>query len=100
LGPAITLVDELPDATNLRVQTWVNGELRQDSNTHHLIFDVPAIIEYVSAQLTLEPGDIIATGTPSGVGLGFKPPRWLQPGDVVRMEIERLGVLENTVAAP
>ena len=100
MGPAITLVDELPDATHLRVRTWVNGELRQDSNTHHLIFDVPAIIEYVSAQLTLEPGDIIATGTPSGVGLGMKPPRWLQPGDVVRMEIDRLGVLENTVAAP
>jgi 2-keto-4-pentenoate hydratase/2-oxohepta-3-ene-1,7-dioic acid hydratase in catechol pathway len=97
LGPAITLVDELPDSTNLGIRTWVNGELRQDGNTHNLIFDVPAIIAFLSQQLTLEPGDLIATGTPAGVGLGMKPHVWLQPGDTVRMEVDGIGVLENPV---
>jgi 2-keto-4-pentenoate hydratase/2-oxohepta-3-ene-1,7-dioic acid hydratase in catechol pathway len=97
LGPAITLVDELPDPTNLGIRTWVNGELRQDGNTHNLIFDVPAIIAFLTQQLTLEPGDCIATGTPAGVGLGMKPQVWLQPGDTVRMEVDGIGVLENPV---
>jgi 2-keto-4-pentenoate hydratase/2-oxohepta-3-ene-1,7-dioic acid hydratase in catechol pathway len=97
MGPYVALVDELPDPTNLRVRTWVNGELRQDSNTHQLIFDVPAIIAFLTQQMTLEPGDVIATGTPSGVGLGMKPQVWLQPGDTIRMEIDGLGVLENPV---
>ena len=97
MGPWLALADEVPDPTNLRLRTWVNGELRQDGNTRTLIFDVPAIIAFLTQQLTLEPGDIIATGTPSGVGLGMRPQVWLQPGDVVRMEIDGLGTLENPV---
>ena len=97
LGPAITLVDELPDPSSLGIRTWVNGELRQNGNTHTLIFDVAAIIAFLTQQLTLEPGDVIATGTPAGVGLGMKPQVWLQPGDTVRMEIDGIGVLENEV---
>jgi acylpyruvate hydrolase len=97
MGPYVALIDELPDPTGLRLRTWVNGQPRQDSSTADLIFDVPAIIEFLSRQLTLEPGDVIATGTPEGVGLGMKPQVWLQPGDVVRMEIDGLGVLENRV---
>ena len=99
LGPAVTLVDEIPDPSHLRLRTWVNGELRQDGNTHTLIFDVPAIIAFLTQQLTLEPGDIIATGTPAGVGLGMSPQTWLQPGDQIRMEIDGIGVLENPVIA-
>src|SRR5829696_6831792 len=98
LGPAITLVDELPDPSNLGIRTWVNGELRQNGNTHNLIFDIPAIIAFLSQQLTLEPGDVIATGTPAGVGLGMKPQVWLQPVDTVRMEVDGIGALENPVA--
>jgi 2-keto-4-pentenoate hydratase/2-oxohepta-3-ene-1,7-dioic acid hydratase in catechol pathway len=98
LGPCLVLTDEIPDPTNLGVRTWVNGELRQNSNTHNLIFDVPFIIWYLSQQMTLEPGDLIATGTPAGVGLGMKPQVWLQPGDQVRMEIDQIGVLENPVS--
>jgi 2-keto-4-pentenoate hydratase/2-oxohepta-3-ene-1,7-dioic acid hydratase in catechol pathway len=99
LGPAIALADEIPDPSNLRLRTWVNGELRQDGNTRTLIFDVAAIIAFLTQQMTLEPGDIIATGTPAGVGLGMKPQVWLQPGDTIRMEIEGIGVLENLVTA-
>jgi acylpyruvate hydrolase len=97
LGPVITLVDEIPDPNSLRLRTWINGELRQDGNTRTLIFDVAAIIAFLTQQLTLEPGDVIATGTPSGVGLGMKPQVWLQPGDTVRMEIDKIGVLENPI---
>jgi 2-keto-4-pentenoate hydratase/2-oxohepta-3-ene-1,7-dioic acid hydratase in catechol pathway len=97
LGPCITLVDELPDPSNLAIRTWVNGTLRQDGHTHNLIFDVPAIIAFLTQQLTLEPGDVIATGTPAGVGLGMHPQVWLQPGDTVRMEVDGIGVLENRV---
>jgi 2-keto-4-pentenoate hydratase/2-oxohepta-3-ene-1,7-dioic acid hydratase in catechol pathway len=99
-GPCIALTDEIPDPTHLRLRTWVNGELRQDGNTHTLIFDVAAIVAFLTQQMTLEPGDIIATGTPAGVGLGMSPQVWLQPGDAIRMEIEGIGVLENTVAVP
>ena len=99
MGPYLALADELPDPGNLRLRTWVNDELRQDGNTNNLIFDVPAIISFITQQLTLEPGDVIATGTPAGVGLGMKPQVWLQPGDTVRMEIDGLGVLENPVTA-
>jgi 2-keto-4-pentenoate hydratase/2-oxohepta-3-ene-1,7-dioic acid hydratase in catechol pathway len=81
----------------LTIRTWINGELRQDGHTHNLIFDVPAIIEFLTQQLTLEPGDLIATGTPAGVGLGMSPQVWLQPGDTIRMEIEKIGVLESAV---
>jgi acylpyruvate hydrolase len=99
-GPCITLVDEIPDPNNLQLRTWVNGELRQNGNTHTLIFDVAAIIAFLTQQMTLEAGDIIATGTPAGVGLGMSPQVWLQPGDTVRMEIEQIGVLENPVTGP
>ena len=99
MGPCLVLADELPDPTNLRLRTWVNGQLRQDGTTRNLIHDIPAIVAFVSQQLTLEPGDVVATGTPAGVGLGMKPPVWLQPGDTVRMEIEGIGVLENPVQA-
>jgi acylpyruvate hydrolase len=96
-GPALVLTDEIPDPTHLRLRTWVNGDLRQDGNTHTLIFDIPAIIAFLTQQMTLEPGDIIATGTPAGVGLGMSPQVWLQPGDRIRMEIDGIGVLENAV---
>ena len=80
------------------MRCWVNGDLRQNSNTKALIFDVPTLIETISKGLTLAPGDIIATGTPAGVGIGFNPPKYLRPGDVVRIEIAGIGVLENPVA--
>lgn len=96
-GPWLTTSDEVGDPHSLALRTWVNGELRQDSNTKHLIFDCYNLVATVSTMCTLEPGDIISTGTPSGVALGFKPPKWLVPGDTVRIEIEKLGVLENSV---
>jgi 2-keto-4-pentenoate hydratase/2-oxohepta-3-ene-1,7-dioic acid hydratase in catechol pathway len=98
LGPWLTTADEI-DPSGLRLRTWVNGELRQDSNTKHLIFDCAAIVEHLSTAFTLEPGDIVATGTPGGVGIVMKPPRLLRVGDVVRVEIEGLGVLENPIVA-
>jgi 2-keto-4-pentenoate hydratase/2-oxohepta-3-ene-1,7-dioic acid hydratase in catechol pathway len=97
-GPWITTADEVPDATNLQIRTWVNGELRQDSNTSNLIFGPDRLIEFISETCTLHPGDLILTGTPSGVGMGFDPPRWLQSGDKVRIEIETLGAIEHSVA--
>jgi 2-keto-4-pentenoate hydratase/2-oxohepta-3-ene-1,7-dioic acid hydratase in catechol pathway len=98
IGPWLTTADEV-DPSGLRVRTWVNGELRQDSSTKQLIFDCAAIVEHLSAGFTLEPGDVIATGTPGGVGIAMKPPRLLRAGDVVRVEIEGLGALENSVIA-
>lgn len=99
LGPWLTTRDEIGEPHGLRLRTWVNGELRQDSNTKHLIFDCFTLVEHLSTAFTLEPGDVISTGTPSGVGVGFKPPRYLVASDVVRIEIEGLGVLENPVIA-
>lgn len=96
MGPWIATADEV-DAGNLDIRCWVNGELRQEANSRDLIFDIPTLIETISAGITLEPGDIISTGTPAGVGIGLKPPRFLAPGDVVRIEIEGLGVLQNTM---
>jgi 2-keto-4-pentenoate hydratase/2-oxohepta-3-ene-1,7-dioic acid hydratase in catechol pathway len=96
MGPWIVTADEI-DVANLRVRAWVNDELRQDANTRDLIFDVPTLIETISAGITLYPGDVIATGTPAGVGIGFKPPRYLQRGDTVRLEISNIGTLTNTV---
>src|SRR5215211_2459829 len=98
MGPAILTADEVPDPGALRLRTWVNGELRQDAPVADLIFDVPVLIEAISAGITLEPGDIIATGTPAGVGIGFTPPRFLKPGDTVRVEVPGIGTLENPVA--
>ncbi len=94
MGPWVVTADEL-DGSNTRVRCWVNGELRQDARTTDLIFDIPALIETCSRGITLHPGDLIATGTAAGVGMGMNPPRWLQHGDVVRIEIDGLGVLEN-----
>ncbi|MCC6177686.1 MAG: fumarylacetoacetate hydrolase family protein [Chloroflexi bacterium] len=97
LGPWIVTRDEVPDVQNLRILTRVNGETKQDSNTRHMIFDVATTIESLSAGMTLEPGDIIATGTPDGVGFARTPPEALKPGDVVEVEVEGVGVLRNAV---
>jgi len=97
LGPWLTTADEVGDPHGLRLRTWVNGELRQDSSTKQLIFDCFALVEHLSTAFTLEPGDVVATGTPGGVGIARKPPRLLQVGDVVRVEIEGLGALENEI---
>jgi 2-keto-4-pentenoate hydratase/2-oxohepta-3-ene-1,7-dioic acid hydratase in catechol pathway len=94
MGPWAVTRDEL-DLGDARIQCWINGELRQDANTRDLVFDVPTIIATISAGVTLVPGDVIATGTPAGVGIGFKPPRYLVPGDLARIEIAGVGVLEN-----
>jgi 2-keto-4-pentenoate hydratase/2-oxohepta-3-ene-1,7-dioic acid hydratase in catechol pathway len=98
-GPALVTPDEVPDPLALRLRTYVNGELRQDASTKDLIFDPAALIEHLSTAFTLEPGDLVSTGTPAGVALGMKPPRWLVAGDVVRVEIEGLGAIENRVIA-
>jgi acylpyruvate hydrolase len=97
-GPWITTADELPDAEDLRLTTHVNGELRQDSRTSDLIFGPRALVDFIGEAITLEPGDLILTGTPSGVGQAMDPPRFLVSGDVVRCEVERLGVIEHTIA--
>ena len=98
MGPWAVTADEL-NLNETWLRTWVNGELRQEASTRDLIFDVPTIIAVLSASITLYPGDIIATGTPAGVGIGFKPPRYLKDGDVVAIEIDGLGRLENRVVA-
>ncbi len=97
LGPWIVTADEIPDPQSLRITTKVNGAVKQDSNTKHMVFPVARIIAELSAGLTLHPGDVIITGTPEGVGMGRKPPEWLKPGDVVELEIEKIGVLRNPV---
>ena len=97
MGPWITTSDQL-DPENLDVKCWVNGELLQNANTRDLIFDIPSLIQTISAGLTLHPGDLIATGTPAGVGLGFNPPKFLKSGDEVSMSITGLGTLTNRFA--
>jgi 2-keto-4-pentenoate hydratase/2-oxohepta-3-ene-1,7-dioic acid hydratase in catechol pathway len=97
LGPWIATADELGGPHSLELKTWVNGELRQSSNTKHLIFDCFALVEHLSTAFTLEPGDVVATGTPGGVGVGMKPPRLLKVGDVVRIAIDGIGEIENAV---
>jgi 2-keto-4-pentenoate hydratase/2-oxohepta-3-ene-1,7-dioic acid hydratase in catechol pathway len=99
LGPWIVTADELPDPLHLPIRCRVNGVVKQESNTDQLIFDVPAIVEWLSRGLTLDPGDIIATGTPGGVGFARTPPEFLKPGDVVETEIEGIGMLRNPVVA-
>ena len=96
MGPFAVTRDEI-DIGNTAISCHVNGELRQSSNTGLLIFDIPTIIETLSAGITLQPGDVIATGTPAGVGIGFDPPKYLKGGDVVRIEIGGIGVLENEI---
>jgi 2-keto-4-pentenoate hydratase/2-oxohepta-3-ene-1,7-dioic acid hydratase in catechol pathway len=97
-GPWITTADEVPDPHDLALRTWVNGELRQDSTTADLIFTVPQLVAFLRETCTLEPGDLILTGTPSGVGMAMDPPQFLATGDVVKIEIERLGSIEHAVA--
>jgi acylpyruvate hydrolase len=97
-GPWITTADEIGDPVDLALRTWVNGELRQDARTNDLIFSIPEVIGFLRETCTLEPGDVILTGTPSGVGMALDPPRFLSSGDVVRIEIERLGTIEHPVA--
>jgi 2-keto-4-pentenoate hydratase/2-oxohepta-3-ene-1,7-dioic acid hydratase in catechol pathway len=98
IGPWLVTSDEV-DASNLGIRTHVNGVLKQESNTGQLIFDVPELIAYISTAFTLEPGDIVFTGTPAGVGVSRKPQEFLKVGDTVRVEIDGLGVLENPVVA-
>ena len=97
-GPWITTADEIPDPENLRLRTWVNGELRQDSSTADLIFGCEELVQFISQTCTLQPGDLILTGTPNGVGMAQDPPAFLQSGDVVRIEISGLGAIEHPVA--
>ena len=99
LGPWLTTADEVSDPHGLGIRTWVNGELRQNSNTKELIFDCYALVEHLSTAFTLEVGDVVATGTPSGVGVAMKPPKLLQVGDVVRIAIDGLGEVRNEVVS-
>jgi len=96
-GPCITTTNQLKDTANLAIRTWVNGEFRQNSTTRNMAFSVSEIVHHLSRVMTLESCDIIATGTPAGVGFAMKPPKYLQHGDVVRIEIEGIGILENAV---
>ena len=98
LGPCIKTADEIPDPNNLRLQTILNKESVQDWNTNDMIFDVPSLIEFLSGSTTLLPGTVIFTGTPRGVGMAQKPPRWLRPGETVTVVIENIGSLRNPVA--
>jgi ureidoglycolate lyase len=98
-GPWITTADEVSDPHALSIRCQVNGEMRQDSNTRHLVFDVWDQVEHLSQAMTLEPGDLVFTGTPGGVGAATKPPRFLKAGDRVRIEIDGLGAIENPCAA-
>ncbi len=98
MGPWLATPEEVGEPWALQVRCWLNGELVQDGNTRDMIFPVPALISYLSRSMTLEPGDVIATGTPAGSGAFRDPPRWLRPGDRLRMEVERVGVLEHSVA--
>jgi 2-keto-4-pentenoate hydratase/2-oxohepta-3-ene-1,7-dioic acid hydratase in catechol pathway len=97
LGPCLVLKDEIPDPNKLRIQTVLNGSVMQDWNTDDMIFDVPALIEFLSGDTTLLPGTVILTGTPHGIGAARKPPIFLKDGDVVTIEIEKIGSLTNPV---
>ena len=97
MGPWLVTADAIGDVTQIGLETRVNGEVRQKSKVSNLIFDIPTLIAAISLGRTLEPGDVIATGTPSGVGLGFKPPKFLKKGDVVTITFDRIGTLENKV---
>ena len=99
MGPYLVTLDEAGPWQDIRVRMWVNGELRQDEMCADMVFGVPELISYLSQGITLEPGDVILTGTPSGVGLGFNPPRWLAPGDVMEVALSRLGQLANVVSS-
>lgn len=100
IGPWIVTADEIADPHTLGIRCYVNGELRQNSNTAELVYNVWDQIAYLSTAFTLDPGDLLATGTPSGVGVAMTPPRFLQAGDVVRCEIDQIGAIENRVILP
>src|SRR5699024_8511347 len=97
IGPWIVTSDDIVDPCNLSIRSFVNGEKRQDSNTRHFIFDIPNLIEFISHLITLDPGDIILTGTPDGVGVAMQPPQFLQDGDIISLEVEGIGKLENKI---
>jgi 2-keto-4-pentenoate hydratase/2-oxohepta-3-ene-1,7-dioic acid hydratase in catechol pathway len=97
MGPTFVTADEIDDPQNLGIRCWLNGEIMQDSNTFEMIFDIPTLIEFITRTCTLLPGDMISTGTPDGVGVFRKPPVFLKPGDVVKIEIDGLGCLRNPV---
>lgn len=99
IGPAIVTKDEIPDPNNVRVQTHVNGVKKQDANTADWIFQIPTMIEFITRVVTLEPGDVVSTGSPSGIGFALDPPEFLQPGDEVTIEAEGIGRLTNPVVA-
>jgi 2-keto-4-pentenoate hydratase/2-oxohepta-3-ene-1,7-dioic acid hydratase in catechol pathway len=99
IGPEVVTKDEIADPHALKIQTRLNGEMMQNSNTGEMIFRVDELIAYISQVTTLEPGDLIFTGTPSGVGVARNPQRFLKPGDVVEIEIEKLGILRNEFVA-
>lgn len=99
MGPAVVTTDEIPDPHTLRIALKVGGNVMQESNTDQMIFRVPELIEHITRHVTLEPGDVIATGTPPGVGYGRKPPYFLRAGDVMDVEIERIGGLGNPIEA-
>ena len=97
LGPCLVTPDEIPNPNTLKIRTVLNGTVMQDWNTNDMLFDVPRLIEFLSGSTTLLPGTVILTGTPHGVGMAQKPPRWLRPGDQVTIEIEKIGALNNPV---
>ena len=97
-GPHLVTCDEIPDPDNLKIATILNGERVQDWTTSDMIFDVPSLIEFLSGSTTLVPGGVILTENPHGVGMASRPPRWLKPGDIVTVEIEKIGALKNSVA--
>jgi 2-keto-4-pentenoate hydratase/2-oxohepta-3-ene-1,7-dioic acid hydratase in catechol pathway len=98
-GPVLVTADEIDDPQDLRVIARLNGTVMQDASTAQMIFPVARLIEFISTYITLEPGDVIATGTPAGVGVGRKPPIFMQPGDVIEVEVVGLGVLRNTIVS-
>jgi 2-keto-4-pentenoate hydratase/2-oxohepta-3-ene-1,7-dioic acid hydratase in catechol pathway len=99
IGPVIVTTDDIPDPQDLTIRCSIDGEVLQNSNTSNLVFTVPMLVSELSNIMTLEPGDIIATGTPPGVGMSRTPKRWMRDGEKVRVEIERIGALENTIVS-
>ena len=97
IGPVVVTADELPDPHRLHLETRIGSVVMQSGNTKDLIYDIPSIIAYITDTVTLKPGDVIATGTPAGVGLGMKPPRYLQPGETVEVEVEGIGSIRTPI---
>ena len=97
MGPVIVTADEIPDPQTLDLKTWVNGVEKQNGNSRFMLFSVRELIADISSVITLEPGDVIATGTPEGVGAGRTPQEWMWPGDIVEVEVEKIGRLRNPI---